>query len=222
MLEEGDPHATGQEEIDRVSTRGADLRNLGGIVGLAQFGVDFTSQLAAIHAFVAGQRVLARWIVGRQDEAVLQRSVIGIGASGLMQVIILPGDVEIVRMTALARQRRRSGIGREVELVLRGGGGHNGHGEVRPDDTGQHIDLFRLDHLVGELHGDLGFALIVLDHDFEIVVPGQFRGQHEAIAHVDAKPRATARKRGDHAHLDLAIGGQRRGAKCCHAGGCNQ
>jgi alkylation response protein AidB-like acyl-CoA dehydrogenase len=29
---------------------------------------------------------------------------------------------------------------------------NHGHGEVRPDNAGQHVDLVGLDHLVGDLH----------------------------------------------------------------------
>ena len=53
----------------------------------------------------------------------------------------------------------------EVEFALRRRRGHHGHGEVGPDDAGHHVDLLGLDHLVGQLHCNLGLALVVFDHD---------------------------------------------------------
>ena len=91
------------------------------------------------------------------------------------------------------------------------------HREVREDDAGQDVDLVGLDHLVGELHRDLGLLLVVLGDDLDLGggVAGLLQRQHEAVAHVDAEAGAAARERGDHADLDrLGDGGgghQRRG-----------
>ena len=71
LLHEGDAHAAGQEEEDGIGTRRADLRDLGGIVGLAELGVDLADQLALVVALEAVQRIRAGRIVRREDEDLL-------------------------------------------------------------------------------------------------------------------------------------------------------
>ena len=139
-----------------------------------------------------------------------------------MQIVVLPGDVEIVRMTALAGQDGRAGIRRQVEFPLGGRGRDHGHGQVRPDDAGEHVDLFRLDHLVGELDGNVRLALIVFDDDLEVFIAGLLDRKHEAVPHIDAEARAAAGQCGDHADLDrFGLGCRETDRKCgggCHCG----
>ena len=70
LAHEADAHATGQEDERAVGARGADLRNLGGVIGLADLGVDLADQLALKLALETGQRIGAGGIVGRHDEGV--------------------------------------------------------------------------------------------------------------------------------------------------------
>ena len=59
-------------------------------------------------------------------------------------------------------------------------------------------------HLVGQLHGQFRLALVILDDQLHIAVPGHFQGQLEPVAHVGSKIGAAPAQRGDHADLDLA------------------
>jgi hypothetical protein len=95
-----------------------------------------------------------------------------------------------------------AGIHGQIEFALIDRARHDGHGQVRPDNTGQDIDLVGLDHLVRQLHGDIRLALIVLDDDFDVLVSGLLDCQHETVACIDAESRAAAGKRRDHADLD--------------------
>ncbi len=205
LLQEGDPHAAGQEEEHAVGPAGADLGDLGGVILLSEPGIDLARDLALVEALEAGERILAGRVVGGEDEGFREARVIGMGAGGLVEIVILPGDVEIERVAAPAGERRGAGIGRDVEPALRRGRGHHRHREVGPDDARQHVHLVLLDHAVGELHGDVGLALIVLDHHLHIRRARKLQRQQEAIAHIDPEPRAAARKRGDHADLELLL-----------------
>ena len=142
-------------------------------------------------------------------KVVLVAEGVGVLARRLVLVVVLVGDVEVVRVAALAGELRRAGVGREVELALLDRGRDDGERDVREDDAGQDVDLVGLDHLVGELHGDVGLLLVVLGDDLDLGagVAGLLQRQHEAVAHVDAEAGAAAGEGGDHADLD------RRGAR---------
>ena len=215
LLHEGDAHAAGQEEEHAVGARGADLRDLGGIVGLAELGVDLADQLALVEALEAVQRIRAGRVVRRQDEHLLDALLSRRSCRHrLMEIVVLVGDVEIVLVALLAGQRRGAGIGRQVELALRHRARHHRHGEVRPDDAGQHVDLVALDHLVGDLHGESPASCASSSVTTSMsLLPDMLHRQHEAVAHVDAEAGAAARKRGDHADLHRFGEGQARHAQ---------
>ena len=48
LLDEVDAHAAGQEEVHASRLGGADLRQLGGVVELAELGVDLGGDLALV------------------------------------------------------------------------------------------------------------------------------------------------------------------------------
>ena len=102
LLEEGDAHAAGQEEVHAVGARGPDLRDLRRVLVRAQLGVDLVGDRALIEALVAGEHVPAGGIVGREDEAVGVAGVIRVAAGCLGKIVVLPGDVEVVFVTAFA------------------------------------------------------------------------------------------------------------------------
>ena len=59
-----------------------------------------------------------------------------------------------------------------------------------------------LDHLVGELDGELGLLGVVLDDHLDVLVAGLLDGELEGVAHVDAEAGAATGGGGDHADLD--------------------
>ena len=190
LFHERNAHAARQEEIDSIRIRGTDLRDLGGIIGLAQLGVNLVHDLALEGAFKASHAVDARRIVGRHQEHFPDPVVIGPQPTCLVKGVVLPCDVEIHRAAPLARQCRRTGVGRQVEFALGCHAGHHGHGQVGPYDTGHDIDLLGLDHLVGQLHCDVGLLLVVFDNDIQHVVA--LGRQHKAVAHINAQARTAA------------------------------
>ena len=142
----------------------------------------------------------------------------------LVEIVVLVGDVEVVLVALRAGERRRAGVDRQVELALRDRVRHDRHGEVRPDDAGQHVDLVALDHLVGDLHRQFRLHRVVLGDDLDVLRAGQLERQHEAVARVDAEAGAAAGQRRDHADLDrLGEGGareaQRHGSQPCSKNG---
>jgi hypothetical protein len=64
LLDEVDAHAAGQEEEQRIGLGGANLRQFGGVVELAQFGINLVGHLAFVKTLEAGYRILAARIVG--------------------------------------------------------------------------------------------------------------------------------------------------------------
>ncbi len=70
LLHEGDAHAAGQEEEDAVRAARADPRDPGGVVGLAEPGIDLARRSTFIKALVAGDGVGAGGIVRRELKAV--------------------------------------------------------------------------------------------------------------------------------------------------------
>ena len=110
LLEEADPHAAGKKEIDAVRIAGADLCDFGGIVRLAQLGIDFGRNLAVVKRLEPGQRIGARRVIRRQKEGVFISRDIGIGAAAVMQAVVLPGHVEVVLVAPAPGQRRWPGI----------------------------------------------------------------------------------------------------------------
>ena len=118
-------------------------------------------------------------------------------------------------MTALAGQCRGSGVWREVEFALRDARRDDRHGKVRPDNARHYIHFFGLDHFVGELHRDVGLALVVFDNDLDVVAARLPDGKHEAVTDIDAQTGTAPGQCGDHADLDAAVVIRRRAARQC-------
>ena len=57
LLEEGNPHAARKEEKHAVRIAGADLGDLGRIIGLSQLGINLAGQFTLEETFVSGQGV---------------------------------------------------------------------------------------------------------------------------------------------------------------------
>ena len=170
LLHEGDAHAAGQEEEHGIGAGSADLGDFGRVVGLAELGVDLAGQLALVVALEAVQRIRAGRIVWREDEHLLDALCLSVIAHRLVEIVVLVGDVEVVLVALRAGERRWAGIDRQVELVLRDRVRHDRHGEVRPDDAGQHVHLVALDHLVGDLHRQFRLHRVVFGDDLDVLV----------------------------------------------------
>ena len=185
------------------------MRDFSGIVGLAELGINLAHRLAEA-GFEAGQGIGTCGIVRREDEGRGEACLFHMRAHCFVQVVVLPGGVEVIFVAQLARQRRRACIGRQIDRAATGHAGNNGHREVGPDDAGQDIDLFALDHFVGQRLGDIGFLGVVAHDNFDIIGTRHLQRQHETVMHVLAEMRAATRQRGN--HTDLGIG-QRRACK---------
>ena len=102
LLEEVDSHAAGQEKIDSIGPGRTQGGYLGGIIGLAKGGVEFTGNPALVIAFEPGHIVLAGNVVGRNDKHILISLFGGVLADNLGQVVRLPGGIEIIFIATLA------------------------------------------------------------------------------------------------------------------------
>jgi hypothetical protein len=76
LLDEVDAHAAGQEEEQRIRLEAADLRQFGGVIELAELGINLLGHLALVITLEAGPRILAARIVGGDDHDVLETLVL--------------------------------------------------------------------------------------------------------------------------------------------------
>ena len=166
LLDEVDAHAAGQEEEQGVRLDAADLRQFGGVVELAELGVDLFRDVALVETTEAGNGVLAARVVRGDDHDILVALVLHHLADGFVQVVVLPGDVEEEGVALLAGVLRRAGIGRNVESLVLEDGRADGEHDVGEDDAGHEIDLVLLQELVGRLLGDVRILLVVGDQHF--------------------------------------------------------
>jgi hypothetical protein len=120
-----------------------------------------------------------------------------------VQVVVLPGDVEVVLVAAGTGELRGAGIGREVDHAVADEARDHGHGDVGEDDAGHDIHAVALDHALGDLHAALGLEAVVLDEELDAVAgPGHLDGEQEAVADILAEIATAGGQGGDHADLD--------------------
>src|SRR3546814_13045251 len=80
--------------------------------------LDLAGELTFVIALESGQGILPRRIVGRHDEHLLEALRLRIGTYGLVEIVVLIGDVEIVRIAVRTGRRRRSRIRRKIVASL--------------------------------------------------------------------------------------------------------
>ncbi len=190
----------------------ADLRQFGGVIELAELGVDLVRHLAFVEAAEAGHGILATRIVRRDDHDVLVALVLHDLADGFVQIVVLPGDIEEEGVALLAGVLRRAGIGRDVEGLVLEDGRADGKHDVGEDDASHEVDLVLLQELVGCLLSDIGALLVVGDNDLsrqvaELAVQ-VLDAELETVADVHAEAGARAGQGGHQTDLDL-VGGMR-------------
>ena len=90
MLDELHAETAGIEGEDGAGIARFDLRQLGGEIELRQRRIDFRRDRALIEALQAGDDVLARRVVRRDQIDVLQAFFLQIGAHAFGPVVTLP------------------------------------------------------------------------------------------------------------------------------------
>src|SRR5262249_52048351 len=100
LLDEVDAHAARQEKEHGIRRRCADLREFSGVVELAQARVHLVDGGAGVGALETRDQVLARWIVGRDQEDFFETFVRRVLSGCLRGTLVLPGHAEEPR-TAL-------------------------------------------------------------------------------------------------------------------------
>jgi hypothetical protein len=207
LLDEIDPHAAGQEDVEHLRLGGADLGQLGGVVELAELGVVLADDLALEGALEAGERVLAGLVVRRHQVDALHAALVRELACRLVVRVVRPRHGEEERVAVLARHRRRRRVRAQVEGVRVERLGKRRQHDVREDDAGHEVDVVALDVLLEQLLGDVGFELVVADEHFggqaAELAAVHLHGEQEAVADVDAERRRWPRQRADEADLDL-------------------
>jgi hypothetical protein len=89
LFDEVDTHAARHEHEDRIGLGGRDLGELGGEVELPQRGVDLVGDRALEVLLEAADHILARLIVGRQQEGFAEAFVLRVFAEHLRGLIVL-------------------------------------------------------------------------------------------------------------------------------------
>jgi hypothetical protein len=222
LLDEIDPHAARQEDVERVGLRRAHLGELGGVVELAELGVHLGHHAALVEALEAGQGILAGLVVGRDQVGVLVAFVRGVLARGLVVGVVRPGGDEEIRVAFLAGERRRRGVRADVDSLGVEGHRHRGEHDVGEHDAGQEVDLVELHQLLRGLAADVGLELIIGDQHLgrEAAQPAavHLERELEAVADVDPERGARPGERADEPDANLVCGdgaaGERGGGKC--------
>ena len=117
------------------------------------------------------------------------------------------GEVQLVALRA--GERARAGVGADHDLARAGDDRHDRHHHVRPDDAGDEVDLVLLQHLLGDLHADVGLELVVavehLDRQAADLAAEVLDGELDRLLHVLADHALRAGHRADEADLDLLL-----------------
>ena len=196
-----DAHAAGHEREHRVGLGGRDLGELTREVELAERGEHLVHHLALVGMLEAGERVLAGLVVRREQDQALVALVLGVLAQHLVDLIVLVGGDEQVRVALRPGIVRGAGIGRDQEGAAVG---HRTHhraqhvGEGRADHEVDPVALHQFPRLVG---GDIGLQLVVDRHHLgvqaaELLAEG-VQCQQEPVAALLAEHRGGARE-GEH------------------------
>jgi len=216
--EELDAWATRIEREDRIRPCRARLRQLGGEVELIgparQLAADDLSFERRRHAL---EHVLAGGVVRSDQECGLDPLLVHIEADSLRGLVVVPGGREHVWRAQLSRELRGAGVGDNGKCLGIDERLERGEQHVRPDVANDEVDLVGFDQLLGLLHADLGFGLIVLvDHldrqaaDFKAVM---VESQLEGIAHVRADRGHRPAEGADEADLYRLLRHGRRGSE---------
>src|SRR3546814_20579517 len=96
--------------------------------------------------------------------------------------------IEVMRVTQLAGELRRAGVGADVEHPVLHRRRHHGHRQVRPAAAGHAVDLVALDELVGYLLGAVGLLGVVLDEHLDAHLTRLLQRQHHTVPPVYAEP----------------------------------
>jgi hypothetical protein len=98
------------------------------------------------------------------------------------------------------------------------------HHHVRPDDAGDDVDVVLLQHLLGDLHADVGLGLVVAVDHFRLepadLAAEMVERELDRVLHVGADHALRTAHGGDEADLDLLLRRRRRSrSKQCGEGG---
>ena len=206
-------HAAGHEGVDRIRFQRGDAGQFGGEVELAELGEDLVGDFAFVEALDARHRVLAGLVVRRdQDEAAI--ALLGrVAAEHFVVAVVLPGDVEVMRMAAAPGERGGPGVGADQHHA-----GVDHRLEHRHHHIGEHgahddVGAVALDQRLGLADGHVGLQLVVhhdqVDVEAAELAAALLQRELEAVADVGSEGRGRARQRQHHADVDLL--GLRRG-----------
>ena len=168
LLDEIHSHAAGQEHIDGVGFRGRDLGEFGREVELVERHVNLVRDLALEKGLEAGERILARLVVGRHQEHFLDPGVLGMLARYREDLIVLVRGDEEVRIAFLAGKVGGAGVGADQDRAAVGHGLHDRGENVGKDRADDEIDLVPVDQCLDLVHREVGLELVVRNDHLDI------------------------------------------------------
>ena len=223
LLDEVDAHGAGQEEIHGIGLGGAQLGQLGRVVDLPHLGVDLVGHLALELALEAGERILARGVVGGDQHHAAKFLVGRKLAGGFVKLVVLVSRAKKVGVALRPCQLAGACVVRQVGHLGGKQRGRYGQGHVAGDGAGEQVDLFALHKAVYQLLGLVGAARHVGLHKFcglaAQLAAQLLDGQRKPIACLGAGAGKRARHIQRHPHLDRRALGMGWGAgKCSQRG----
>ena len=209
LLDEGAAGLARVKHEYSFCTRRLCLGQFGGKIKLC-IGTPFrhvlTQNLPLEGGFDTAHHVLAGGIVRRHDVDRLDAFLVKVLTHRHRCLIVLPGRRKEVLVTTLSRHLRRTGIGADQELVRVEYRLGRGQQHVRPDVTGDEIDIVLLDQLVGFLLADIGLETVVfhdqLDVEIAHLAADVFHRQLDRVFHVFTDDGGRRRQGGHETDLD--------------------
>ena len=192
---------------NRLGVLRAKLRDLGLVILLTELGIDLLDDAALVVALEARDHVLAGLVVRRHHVDVVHARVLQELAHGLGRLVVVPGGREVELVALAARERACAGVRADHDLARAVHDRRHGHHHVRPDDSGDEVDVVLLQHLLGDLHADIGLGLIIaVDHlhlHTADLAAEMIERELDRVPHVAADHALRSAHRGDEADLEL-------------------
>ncbi len=197
-----------------------DLRHLRGVVGLVQAGEDLVRHRSLEQPPETRQGVASGLVVWRQDEYPPVAEDVGQRARALVQVVVLPGDDEVVAVALAPGEIGGCGVAGHVDATRVQNVGHHRAEHVREDDAGEQADAVVADEAFGDLFAHRRAKRVVLDHklDRHAAEPSIVHLERELqrVPRIGAEIAAGAGERGDHADAQRrTLREGRGGERCC-------
>lgn len=166
MGDELNARAAGVESVQCVGLRRPGFRQFGREIELIRpAGHLLADEFALIGLAQALQHIAAGRVIRPHHKDLLDPLLIEVEAERLRRLIVVERGREHVGRTHLAGELRRAGIGDHRDRLCLNQRLQRAQHDVRPDVTGNEVDVIGFEQFLRLLHADFGLLLVVLVND---------------------------------------------------------